>query len=265
LGKIPLSNAEIEQAHEGAKSNEAWMPIEQRVNGLDMVLVPVGCFTMGSTDTQLEFAQDSCERFFGKSKCQVDFSALEQPTREFCFNQPFWIGLTEVTNREHGAPLFTEKAKHYRARSWPVEAISWAHALAFCELNDMSLPTESEWEYAARGPDALIYPWGDEFDAYRVVCGMLNPDDVGQYAEGASWVGALDMSGGVAEWVFDLFNPYDESIAASDSLTRVARGGSWFSFAPFYLRSAMRETFREEFASSVVGFRCAADFELYEE
>ena len=261
-GKTPLSKAEIDRAKEGVQRNQFWKPVERRVNGYDMVLVPAGCFTMGSSDAQLEVAQASCERFFGRGKCQIDFQSLEQPSQESCFGEPFWIGLTEITNRQFGAPLHTEKEGHYRARSWPVEAVSWQEARDYCETHGMRLPSESEWEYAARGPDALIYPWGNEFYSDRLVWGMLNPDDVAQYVAGASWVGALDMSGGIAEWVQDSFKPYDDIPDPSKPVLRVARGGSWFSFAPFYLRSAMRDTYGQDFASSVIGFRCGADFDF---
>ncbi|MCJ7824235.1 MAG: formylglycine-generating enzyme family protein [Anaerolineales bacterium] len=262
-GKTPLSEAELDRAQAGVQRNELWKPLERRINGHDMALVPAGCFTMGSSDVQLEVAQDSCEQFFGRGKCQVNFQALEQPTQDLCFNHPFWIGRTEVTNHQFGAPLYTEKERHMRARSWPVEAVSWEQAQAYCEALGMRLPTEAEWEFAARGPDAAIYPWGDEFDPLWLVWGMLNPDDVGQYSQGASWVGALDMSGGVAEWVEEPFKSYGANQGSSGLLLRVARGGSWFSFAPFYLRSAMRELFGKDFASSVVGFRCAAELELF--
>jgi formylglycine-generating enzyme required for sulfatase activity len=257
-----LSPAELVLADAGVQHNQDWSPIERRINGHDMVLVPAGCFTMGSSAAQIEVAHESCELFFGRGKCQVDFPALEQPIRELCFNQPFWIGRTEITNRQFGAPRYTEKERHYRARSWPVEAVSWAEARDFCGAHGMRLPTEAEWEFAARGPDSLIYPWGDEFYADRVIWGMLNPDDVAQYPDGASWVGAFDLSGSIAEWVQDPFSPYASLPNPSKPLRHVARGGSWFSFAPFYLRSAMRATYGQDFASSVIGFRCAADFDF---
>lgn len=262
ISRAALSPLEIDRALQGVSHNQEWAPIQRRMNGMQMVLVPAGCFTMGSTDAQIEVAQVSCDRFFGRGKCQVDFKALEQPTRQICFKQPFWLGLTEVTNRAYGSPLFTRNAGHYRGPSWPVEALPWVEALSFCESLGMRLPSEAEWEYAARGPDARIYPWGDEFKPLNVVWGMLNPDTVGQYEEAASWVGALDMSGSVAEWVMEPFAPYDLSLQANESEMRIARGGSWFSFAPFYLRSAMRDRYGKDFASSVVGFRCAADFAL---
>lgn len=79
----------------------------------------------------------------------------------------------------------------------PVENITWFEAHTFCELRDTRLPTEAEWEYAARGPDNLNYPWGNEFEEDFVVY-QNNSDDqtatVGSRTPGASWVGTLDMS-----------------------------------------------------------------------
>ena len=205
----PLDTADLDRAFHAVGRNQDWEPILRQSNGLEVMLVPTGCFMMGKTVLQLESALESCERFFGSGNCQIDFQALEQPPYEKCIDQPFWIGLTKVTNRQYGTPRYTEKEGHYRGRSWPVEAVSWEEARHFCEANGMRLPTEVEWEYAARGPDSVIYPWGDPFDLDRLVWGMLNPDDVAQYTAGASWVGALDRSGGVAEWAEDLFKPYD--------------------------------------------------------
>ena len=132
-----------------------------------MVLVPVGCFMMGSSD--------------GK--------ADEAPVHEVCFDAPFWIDVYEVTNAQFGT------SGQFDGDDRPREMMNWQRALAYCQSRGARLPTEAEWEYAARGPDSLIYPWGNAFIADNVVY-FLNSEnrtwDVGSRPQGVSWVGAYD-------------------------------------------------------------------------
>jgi len=167
---------------------------------------------------------------------------------------------------------------------YPVIEVSWHGAAAYCNWVDGRLPAEAEWEYAARGPDSLIYPWGDTFDGSRLNYrdasfefqstgrdatyddGYARWAPVGTYPDGASWCGALDMAGNVWEWVNDWYgddyytrspleNPQGPAIAGPYNL-RVRRGGSWYDYA--WGVAAHR---RGEVPSSLrvhwVGFRCA--------
>jgi iron(II)-dependent oxidoreductase len=154
----------------------------------------------------------------------------------------------------------------YRGPSWPRETVTWQEASQFCRANHARLPSETEWEYAARGPDGLIYPWGDEFDLERLVSGRLSPADVASVPEGVSWVGAFDMSGGVAEWVADWYASYPQAGTtganlSADGQKRVLRGGNWFSFAAFFVRTSHRESADPDTANSTIGFRCARDLD----
>jgi iron(II)-dependent oxidoreductase len=121
----------------------------------------------------------------------------------------------------------------------PVAEVSWFAATAYCAWRGGRLPTEVEWEYAARGPDGWVFPWGNDFDPDNAVCAQ-NSDgnrswDVGSRPAGVSWVGAHDMSGNLYEWTSSLYAPYPydandgrESDASIDSEHfRVVRGGSW--------------------------------------
>ena len=122
------------------------------------------------------------------------------------------------------------------------------------------------WEFAACGPNGLIYPWGDEFHPERLISGRLSPADVASVPAGVSWVGAFDMSGGVAEWVADWHAPYTEASTTNpqgpeDGQQRVLRGGSWFSFAAFFVRTSHRESASPGTANSTIGFRCARDLD----
>ena len=261
----PISESDRRLAVGGVNHNADWEPVLRLIGDLEMALVPAGCFRMGSTDLELAVAFESCERFFGAGRCPHDFAAAEQPAHEVC-HRPFWIGRTEVTNRQYGSSSSTDMVAMYRGPDWPRETVTWKEAEAFCRARQLRLPTESEWEYAARGPDGLIFPWGNAFDPEKVTSGRLSPENVGHHKGITSWAGTYDQSGGVAEWVDAWYATYPSESptmtaepAANEQ--RVVRGGSWFSFAGFMLRSAHREGLDPGYASSVVGFRCAADFE----
>ena len=153
----------------------------------------------------------------------------------------------------------------YRGSKWPRETITWQEAMEFCASIGSRLPTEAEWEYAARGPDSLIYPWGNEMSpSYQQQAEMLSPQDVGSIDSDISWVGAQGMSGNVMEWVADVFDPTStpsNSKAIQNDDQRIVRGGSWASYQDFLLRATQRIPYDPEYASSVIGFRCVHDFE----
>ncbi len=229
--------------------NADWTPVEQDFNGVTMVQVPAGCFTMRS-----EQGNDD-----------------EKPVTEICFQNSFWIDKTEVTNAQF--EQFDGVAA--RASNWidanrPRETITWFEAHDFCTLRGGRLPTEAEWEYAARGPDNLVYPWGNAFVAANVVYNENSNKQtagVGSKPSGASWVGALDLSGNVWEWVSTLYKPYpypnpgsDEergSWLASANTTgfRTLRGGSW-NLRADSVRAADRFGYSPVDSYSNIGFRC---------
>lgn len=206
-----LSSIEIASTPVG--SNRDWTPIEKEFDGVMMVLVPVGCFMMGGTA-----------------------NSTEQPIHEQCLTDPFWIDKYEVRQADFlrlgGVKSI---ASTYSGNDLPVDNIRWDEARNFCELRGGSLPTEAQWEYAARGADNLLYPWGNDFLGSYVVY-RNNSDNralaVGTRPAGASWVGAMDMSGNLWEWVLSEYRsyPYDENDGRNnrDKLGgRVLRGGSW--------------------------------------
>lgn len=166
--------------------NAAWTPYEKDFDGIPMVLVPAGCFMMGSTTND-----------------------DEQPVHEQCFDQAFWIDKYEVTNEQYSSlGCETYSSEPNQARN----CVTWFDAKAFCESRSARLPTEKEWEYAARGPDNLMYSWGNEWDENKAVWrGNANNQTapVGTYPAGKSWVGAMDMSGNLWEWVSALYQVYE--------------------------------------------------------
>jgi formylglycine-generating enzyme required for sulfatase activity len=163
----------------------------------------------------------------------------------------------------------------------PVGCVTWNQAQAYCEWVGGRLPTEAEWEYAARGPDGYRYPWGNSFvGAWLNYCdetcgrprsdtawddGQLYAAQVGHYPDGASWCGALDIAGNVSEWVGDWHGSYDSKWSANplgpaNGHLRVIRGGSWF-----LTRAETRATWRGELGPGIwfddLGFRCVKDIE----
>ncbi|MDZ4764130.1 MAG: SUMF1/EgtB/PvdO family nonheme iron enzyme, partial [Chloroflexota bacterium] len=203
-------------------ANADWLPIIRAFDGVEMALVPVGCFLMGSAAPE---ANDN-----------------EQPVHEVCIDTPFWIDVTEVTQAQFAAfGGVAANDSYFTGDQRPVETISWYEAYRYCdEQRGMRLPSEAVWEYAARGPDALIYPWGNEFIAANVVYSGSSGDqtaNVGSLPAGASWVGALDLSGNVLEWVSTIYDqdrypyPYRADDGREDiqdaNNARVVRGGSW--------------------------------------
>jgi iron(II)-dependent oxidoreductase len=228
-------------------ANGQWKPVAENFDGVEMVLVPPGCFTMGTASGGIP---------------------NERPTTKICFDKPFWIDRNDVTNAQFTA--FGGVARHtsnWKDANRPRESIRWIEARDFCAKRGARLPTEAEWEYAARGPDNLIYPWGNDFVADNVVYAGNSSGqtaDVGSKPGGASWVGALDMSGNVEQWVSSIYKLYPYAATdgrESDSDTtnsRVHRGGAWDMANPDGLRSADRYGIDPSSAADdQTGFRCA--------
>jgi len=262
--RFPLSQSRIQLAQASVTKNADWRPVVHHFNKLDWALVPSGCFHMGSTESQVKEALAAC-KVYGGADCPYVFDQVAQPSADVCFDNPYWIGVTEVTNREYGSSSSTNMTSMYRGPNWPRETVTWQEASDFCMSIGSRLPTEAEWEYAGRGPDGLIYPWGNEMSpSYKQQAGRLNPQDVGSIRADVSWVGAEGMSGNVMEWVNDVFDPASTLIKPNtlqNNQQRIVRGGSWASYQDFLLRTTQRMPFDPEYASSVIGFRCMRDFE----
>ena len=209
----------------------------------------------------------------------------ERPRHEVTFLEPFELMAAEVTVGQYGRfvldteypsppqPDYRQTARH------PVVLLSWSDAAAFCAWVGARLPTEAEWEYAARGGRAgLVYPWGDELSRERANYGA---DQCCAGAIGGSdrWLntapvrsfppndyGLYDMTGNVWEWVggwLDDDDDYESSPSidppgAAASFARIARGGSWLN-VPAALRTSVRLPFAQTGQTSNIGARCARD------
>ncbi len=217
---------------------DEWSPVMRNFDGVMMVFVPPGCFMMGS-DSEGED---------------------EGPAHEQCIEEAFWLDRTEVTNDQFGSEGLIAGPDH------PRDSVSFAEAEDYCDSRGGRLPTEAEWEYAARGPNSLIYPWGNEFDPAKAVYLGNSADGsmaVGSHPDGASWVGALDMAGNLWEWTSTIYSfsyPYSstdgrENPADLDS-PRTIRGGSYDNPDVFLQTTSRKGKHPSEEWFGYVGFRC---------
>ena len=231
-------------------------------DGAAMVLIPAGDFVMGSQ------------------------TAGEAPPHRV-YLDAFYMDRLEVTNARY--QIFVQATRHRPPQHYvdpvydlwqgtsplpgaadlPVVNVDWLDAEAYCRWAGKRLPTEAEWEKAARGTDGRAYPWGNDAPTFARVnfsrrwLGLQTLQPVGSFESGSSPYGVLDMAGNVWEWVSDW---YDEGYYAAAperspqgpprGLSKVLRGGSWTNTADL-VRVTNRRADDPEMRNSDVGFRCA--------
>ncbi len=196
----------------------------------------------------------------------------EEGPAHFLKVSAFYIDQTEVTNAAYQEFVrATGSAVPGRwQRTWPppgtdnlpVTRVSWDDAAAFCHWASKRLPTEAEWELAARSNDGRLFPWGNDFEPQRantLDSQSQRPRPVGSYPQGASPFGVLDMAGNVWEWTADDFAPYFGSFvrpAIAGSRAKVIRGGSFGSDATHVTTTSRGYELADQVSDSI-GFRCA--------
>jgi formylglycine-generating enzyme required for sulfatase activity len=253
--------SELNQVPSQSGPNDPIEVVEDPQSGAMMVKVPAGAFTMGGPDG----GPDS------------------MPAHTVILSD-YYIDRYEVTNAQYRACVEADvcrppanSASYTRQNyftnnqfdDYPVLQVNWEQAFTYCGWREARLPTEAEWEKAARGTDERTYPWGEGID-----CSMANwatssgtcvgdTTAVGSYPDGAGAFGVHDMAGNVWEWVADWYaedyyakSPTENPRGPEDGELRVLRGGSWVS-NDFNVRVVFRNNLEPGSTSSNIGFRCA--------
>ena len=203
-----------------------------------MALVPAGEFIMGTNDR----APD------------------ERPARKVNL-KAFYIDRFEVTNQAF-KEVYSSHKYTMGQDNYPAVGVSWTQALNYCESLGKRLPTEAEWEKAARGADGRVYPWGESFSpavANTKEAGIGRATRVGNYFASASPYGCMDMAGNAYEWTADWYEAYPGNTDVTKDygqIFRVLRGGSYLS-EKFDVRCAARHFDRIDAKRADYGFRCA--------
>jgi len=241
-------------------------------DGAEMALVPAGEFTMGGLGKAIDedkleapehkltlpaFLMDKLEvttalycRFLNETKPTPDAA-------RGCFGLPQYMPIALA-----GGQWQPVQGKE----KFPMTNVTWYGANAYAKWAGKRLPTEAEWEKAARGTDGRKFPWGADFNAGLMRFGQDNIGPVGEKPAGASPYGCLDMAGNAWEWTSSLFKPYPyvaddgREDATNTTERRVARGGSW-SGEPYIATTTYRFRPYPEDAYTFLGFRCAKDAE----
>lgn len=252
----------------------------------NMVLIDGGPFIRGVTDeearaTVLSCIQESTED--GDPACLPDYFNDAQPVEEVTLS-PFYIDITEVTNREYAACVASEvcsepgDTRYYADPNYaehPAVFVTWEQARQFCTWAGERLPTEAEWEKAARwdpaGAKSTVYPWGDNFEEGRANLagrGNSGTSAVRAYAQDISAYLVIGMAGNVSEWVADWYfrgyeglgtlNPTGPANQPLSDPFRVVRGGSFRALAS-YARAGHRQDVPPQSSRDYIGFRCVAD------
>ena len=231
-------------------------------DGMKLLYVPAGNFLMGSTDADTN-------------------AQPEEKPQHTVYLDAFWIDQTDVTNKLYALCVsdgictppsntsYLDRPSYYgnfQFDNYPVVYVTWDDATAYCKWAGRQLPSEAQWEKAARGTDGRIYPWGnqapdDTLLNWHVIAGDTTA--VGSYPKGASPYGALDMAGNVWQWVNDWYSDtYYQSSPASNPLGpvsgqyRVYRGGAPYTLN-LDIRSAIRGANKPTLSYYSIGFRCS--------
>ncbi len=287
----------------------------------DMVLIPEGSFLMGSTEEDINKLLER-DRNVEASRFEV-----EVPQREV-YLSAYLIDKYLVTNAEYKKFIESGGYEHrdFWSSAWwdcvlqskplgngdlssimdgeddcPVVNVTWYEAEAFAKYAGKRLPTEAEWEKAARGADGRVYPWGNEFVQTKLNCAeskVEKPTPVTKYTQGISEYGCFDMAGNVWEWTSDWFDSqyyrsapdrdpqgpdkaedkpffgrpedvgtsiyeFEPPEAGNGTLSgcKVLRGGSWSGGGVVHIRCANRDYDEPDYKNDTIGFRCAKSLE----
>jgi formylglycine-generating enzyme required for sulfatase activity len=253
-----------------------------RSPGAGEVLIRAGAFTMGSED--LADAVSLCRLEPRRDECKEEWFAAEHAAHQVYLSD-YWIDRREVSVARYrpcvaagvcAAPPYAEGGERFDRPELPVVLVSWNDARRFCAWAGGRLPTEAEWERAARGAAGRRYPWGNVYNPFLSNHGAWAIDDhddrdgflelapVGSFPDGRTPEGIEDLAGNAAEWVYDWYAPEYPSADAVNPKgpdmgdRRVVRGGGYLH-GRAWLRGASREKESPGERLPYIGFRCARD------
>ncbi|MBK8257137.1 MAG: SUMF1/EgtB/PvdO family nonheme iron enzyme [Polyangiaceae bacterium] len=253
--------------------------------GVERVRVNAGSFMMGSTSHEVMAAIQACaaEPMGDLELCERTGEYANELEAHEVYLSPYWIDRTEVTVARYRTCVSTgvcnelpyaSGGTRFDEPTFPAVLMSYGDAKTFCQWAGGRLPTEAEWERAARGKHGRRFPWGNVYNAFLSNHGRLAWDDlddadgflelapVGSFPDGASEDGALDLAGNVEEWVLDYYAPSYEEVSAlnprgpASGDEHVVRGGSYAHVASG-VRAAARGHAMPDQRRSWRGFRCA--------
>jgi formylglycine-generating enzyme required for sulfatase activity len=242
---------QVEKGTPAAASVPTEAPAQEPARA-EMVLIPAGEFIMGSTVENESPPHPVSVTAFEIDRFEVTNDAFQQFVADTGYQTE-----AEQAGEESNWRAYAEGNPRH-----PVVKVTWNDAGAYCQWAGKRLPTEAEWEKAARGTEQLVYPWGNEWDPDRAntkVSGYRGTTVVGSFPQGVSPYGLMDMAGNVAEWTSDWYEAYPGSSFSSPYFGeqyRVIRGGGWFSDEE-QVRTTERSASSEDLRNDDVGFRCA--------
>ena len=263
---VPVAVAVLLAGAASAAERNLWTGSSSTPSG--MVRVPAGSFRMGSTsgDDDEKPVHEVFVSGFSIDRTEVTVGAYRQ-----CVDAGRCLssGLTDVVRQPESCNWGQSGREDH-----PINCVTWSEAKAYCSWAGKRLPTEAEWEKAARGTDGRTYPWGNE----SASCSRAVMDDggngcgrggmtwaVGSKPSGKSPYGALDLAGNVWEWVSDWYDddyyhqsPSRDPTGPTNGEARVHRGGAWYDF-PEFLRASVRTGGDPLARDPILGFRCARD------
>lgn len=240
----------------------------------EMVLVPAGEFKMGSTE------EDFIQEEMPQHTVYLDAYYIDKYE---VTNARYWEFLEYITRtgdhskchpsepieKDHtpGNAFRSYVYKYYNHPDYPVNRIDWYDAYAFAAWAGKRLPTEAEWEKAARGTDGRRFPWGNVWEIRNCNVGPYGTLTVGSYESGKSVYGCYDMSGSISEWCYDWYHPEYYYNSPKKNPTgplkstgkRIIKGGSLFAQNVYKMRCAVRMFGVPDERNKSVGFRCAKD------
>lgn len=230
------------------------------VDDVEIIMVPAGSFTMG-TDGGVDNPTHTVNlAAFTIDRYEITNRKYQSCVEAGCCTPPQHDGSYTGRQPYYGNPDFD---------NYPVIFVNWQQAQDYCEGLGKTLPTEAQWEKAARSDDGRTYPWGDDgANSSRANFNMpINGDtmEVGTHSDGASPYGAEDMAGNVWEWAADWYDPdyygaspTDDPQGPDDGFVKVARGGGFGSLGSS-LATYLRVSYHPMEAFSMLGFRCVAN------